>query len=286
MVDSWQQIERNVVIENSSGVAPTLTVTNEDADFPKENLQDYNRRKQWKSSTATGNKLITVDLGSASILNGVALINHNKASAVWTTVKLQEAGTAASPGAWNDVVTIDFATPLGGAADSQDFFVVFSNTNARHWRLNIGGSTAAPALGVFVLGRTFEYNAPEIKGGHQVQWDYHLKETTGENGGRFIEQVGRRTIIVKMKRSSMDRKDEVSQWMPMGGADTIGAYNLHHGALKPFVYIPRPITGFAYGETDDGVKGQCYYMRWQPSPISVETFDDIWSDALELVEEV
>lgn len=83
----------------------TLTMTNEDSDYPKENLINVNQSSLTKSTGVTTK--ITFDLGSALTILGVAWFNSNMSSATTFT---WDTGTTSA--------TADSSTALTKANDS------------------------------------------------------------------------------------------------------------------------------------------------------------------------
>lgn len=285
-VRTWQEIERSYICDRIYGT-PTITASGgSDASYPKENLLTYARFQQWKSG-ATGAQSLIFDLGGfASGVNAVAILNHNHAAAVWGTTKWQWSSTGTG-GPWTDAATLLFQDGAASAlADDDDYFIKFSSATKRYWKLDLAGATGKPMIGNIVLGRCFAYQEADL-GQMEYGMDYQTVTRGAQNGPRHVEQLGRRLLTHRLRRSGMPFATSPSaDWAPFNdlfypyAGKNQSTYNLHQGDLRPFVFIPRPD-----GISNDGAAGRCFYSRYEARPKAVERFFGVFDDSLEITEE-
>jgi hypothetical protein len=199
----------------------TVAATSEASALSAAASQNPDRSYVWRSLSQVANQALTRDLGSSKAATCVAVANVKRQNA--GTLKLQEAGIGAGPGAWNDVATIPVQD-----AHSRVSFAFFNSLSARHWRLlflNGNGALADTAeVGYVHLGTYFEptYNImnPEIH--------------------RFDPSVGRASVDGQStfaQRSPFDYGDFNFDAMPE--ADLNSLQSIYHsvGNSTPFFVV-------------------------------------------------
>jgi|GEM_PF-6258220 len=122
----------------------TLTVTSEDSDFPKENLQDRDQHSFWKPGNATSPQIITVDLGSAMTARAMLLVHENLYTKSIGLKLIVDASD--SPLFTNPVYLVGSAGSYEAPTSDDEplWYERFSiNWTKRFWRfmLNTGGDT-------------------------------------------------------------------------------------------------------------------------------------------------
>jgi hypothetical protein len=122
----------------------TISVTNEDSTYMKENLQSEPVSEPYRSTTDSDID-IDIDLGSAKSLDFAALVNHNITSSATVTLY---AGTSSSPSTNANVFTWK----------KFDMFRYLSSPlNFRYWRIRVQDSTNPDtyiSVGRALLGAT------------------------------------------------------------------------------------------------------------------------------------
>ncbi|MCK5610684.1 hypothetical protein KAR91_52915, partial [Candidatus Pacearchaeota archaeon] len=123
------------------GIAATLTSATEDADFPKENVQNELRTKIYKSTDLTDEWLV-FDLGAAATVDTIAIMNHNfnEFTSVTPTIKFQ-GHTADS---WGTPDIDETLTVVDGIIVNY-----IAGGSKRYWRVSMtGGSGTETAYNI------------------------------------------------------------------------------------------------------------------------------------------
>lgn len=152
------------ILLTNSWPESTLSASSEVAALPAEASAHPDRIYVWRSLTETADQQITSDIGTDISPTMIAVANLRKMNS--GAVKLQQAGSAATPGAWVDVVTL--SDPDVVANVTVGFFAA---TTARHWRLYYTNGTPLVAdyaeAGYIGLGAYFEPSS-NIRGGFDM----------------------------------------------------------------------------------------------------------------------
>jgi len=138
----------------------TIATIGEDADQPKENLQDTNENTKWKAGTANVSGHFQFDLGSGNsrAVDFIILGAHNYTSTSVgikfsfddndSSTFIDETFLVGSGGAYHDFTS----------ADLDRWLETFSSQTKRHWRLYLEaqGSATFQEIGTVYLGTTFQ----------------------------------------------------------------------------------------------------------------------------------
>lgn len=126
--------------------AADLTVSSEDADNPKGNLQDRDQHSPAVPG-AGGTYVVTADAGVATTASAIIIPNHNLYTQGVTGIYVQSDDNAgfASP---TDLVGSPGSPHAPVAANEPNWFELFSEEKTeRHWRLGVAGATTDCSLG-------------------------------------------------------------------------------------------------------------------------------------------
>jgi hypothetical protein len=138
-----------------SGVV--FTPTSEQATLPVENLANEFRRKVWRTGTSTATERVVIDLGAATAITAVILLDHTLTAA--DSNILLEAHTSDSWGAPSFSQALTYAADVIG--------LTFASQNYRYWRLSFTKSAAGETrdIGRLFLGPYVELEeAPDYSG--------------------------------------------------------------------------------------------------------------------------
>lgn len=134
-------------------LAGTLVATSEASALPASSTQNTDRRFVWRSLSQTADQVLTRDLGASTAIDYAAVANVRRQGG--GILKLYQAGTGASPGAWTLVATFGTEDP-----ETRISVVTFASVSARHWKLEwANGVPATPdyaECGYVGLGSAFE----------------------------------------------------------------------------------------------------------------------------------
>ena len=256
-----------------------ILASSSDTNFPAINAGNDLRNSYWKANV-TGATTLTVDAQTLTTANILCLARHN-APSNWTSVKLE---SSPDNSAWSTVA--DPITPqsiktpgtdgfeAGGddAADAADYYYWFGNTIDRYWRLNIGGSTIKPEVGVMTIGRAFEYDAVNV--GDLVTELIPSRATGRGVGGHVIrERLGRPRFrfTVGIRNGS---NEAITQ--PLGRDAMFGTLFNTRVGNAPMWYIPRDDDVV---NTAD-VEGRAYYVFHVDTWKDAEKFKDLFDWAM------
>lgn len=136
---------------DDKGIDATLTSATEDADFPKENVQNELRTKVYKSTDLTDEWLV-FDLGAAATVDAIAIMNHNfnDFTSVTPTIKFQ-GHTADS---WGTPDIDETLTVVDGIIVNY-----ITGGSKRYWRVSMtggSGTETAYEIGRVMFGAKFQ----------------------------------------------------------------------------------------------------------------------------------
>lgn len=139
-------------LPDNEWIEAVLTASSEADGLPAGASTNPDRSYVWRSKTQTADQTLQGTLSAAVACTMVAVANIKAMNA--GTVKLQQAGSGVTPGAWVDVVE------LPAAHETAKVAVAFFATTARHWRLYFTNGAPANAdyaeVGYVGLGAYFE----------------------------------------------------------------------------------------------------------------------------------
>lgn len=139
--------------------ASSISVTSEETDYPKENLQDRSERTLWKA-TSNADQNLDIDWGSATACDYVILGGHNLYS-VGATVTVK----------YSDDASTYYTAGSGVPASNDPFLITFSSASHRYWRIVLSSGSAAYQAATLFIGSKFS---------HTINKDY------GMNFGRAV----------------------------------------------------------------------------------------------------
>lgn len=203
---------QNIILSTTNYVdesTSTLTVDSELTALPKENLQNLQIVKVWRTNSATSAQ-IDVDLGSSKIIDLLAIINHNftvNATIRWRLSAVSNFSTTVYDSGTVDVwpAIEDFgASPWGvftwGGKPTQaiadlytaNVFAVLSDAKiARYIRVDIADSTNAAGYlqaGRLIAGPAYQ---PTINYANGVEFEFidESRVTKSRGGQTFVDEV-------------------------------------------------------------------------------------------------
>lgn len=139
-VDNGRIGYKNLFVE--TGV--TVTVSDEDALYPKENAYDWLSYDWWKQS-AFGTSWLRASFASAKTANYMAIFGHNL-SDVGGSIKPQYSTDAGV--SWNDAASV--ISPI----NNNTIFVYFADISAADWRVLITTTTGVSAIAGVMIGES------------------------------------------------------------------------------------------------------------------------------------
>lgn len=241
----------------------TATASDAATGFPATSAVDMDRTSYWKSLTDSyTNEWLKVDLGSAKLITGMGLANHN----IGTLTGTQKLQYSDNDSTWSDAATIAPAT-------TGDYYVRI-NTGAgytkRYWRLLLNSTSGQyPYVGEFYLGTCLTVtNNPDIS--FTVEDVWQNLSSTSIAGHLVVKETGRITTLHRAK------------WNPTTEAQMTELRTVllaQSGRLKPFFYAPR-------SDSSALAEGPAYFVRlYEPRWQREELFPGVWGFDLVLEEQ-
>lgn len=225
-----------------------ITVTSEDAAFPKENLIDGDYSSPFRFDSLSGGT-IDIDFLATTTFDSVFLGNHNFAASVGITIKG------------------DATFPPTTVLDSPAFFIKniiskFTSLSVRFLRIEIADINAAPTeIGELVVGvRTILPRGIRFGFTPGIQQEIILERTN--RGKRFaleLFELARRSVSFRFPNS--ERAQFLAFWSGV------------NGSLDPFVWIeneaePDPAESFFVSIEQPG-----YFPKELAQPAADSVFD-------------
>ena len=174
------------------------------------------------SSAQAPGQTLAIDLGSATAIVGVALLNHNLAAAGYN-VKVEGADDS---GFSVNLVTAKNATTIETTAPwSKDAVLQFPSVTKRYWRLTFaGGGSLTVTLGELqLLTSITTLSRQPVYGGYAQSERYVLNRTesrTGQTRSTFLAGPIR-SLRLPFKDTSTSQKDELfTMWRATRGGNT------------------------------------------------------------------
>ena len=166
----------------------TPTATSEATGFPIENAFDLREYMFWKA-TDNATQYLTIDCASAKSADALGIMGHNL-NTVGATVSVEYSTT----GAWGG----EEVEALAGFEPTDDtaLLKVFTTAEKRYWRVKIAGSSAAPYIGVLILGERLTMEKYISGGSFDPQPERPVSETVINDAGHHLGTVLDRTEIV------------------------------------------------------------------------------------------
>lgn len=200
----------------------TVTVTSEDASYPKENAFDWLTR-DWYKAAAAGAVRFNIDFGSAVTIDYWAVGFQNLADNSGD-IKPQYSAT----GAWaGEEVDFDSAyTPA--STDPAVKFRKLTGVSARYWSFLINSTTNPSYIGLLMLGEALTmpkgvappFSPPNFARKNKI---FNNKSDSGAFLGRSLERKGIEFMI--------DKRNLTPSWMRTNFPSLAD-----HIEVKPFLY--------------------------------------------------
>lgn len=175
------------------------------------------------SSAQASGQTLTIDLGSATAIVGVALINHNLASGACTVqVSSDDNSGFSSPTVRKSATTINTSAPY-----EKDTILQFTSASERYWRLTFAHTgTKIVTLGELLLFTTITtLSRAEVFGrGEEERYPQNrIESPTGFQRATSLSGVQRvKRLPFKDLRGTSERDELMTMWRATRG----GALNL------------------------------------------------------------
>jgi len=231
-----------------------LSVTSEEASFPKENMIDWLDWTYWKATTGLDQN-IDVDKGAPGVeVDTLAILAHNigtGGNSLGATITVYE----------DDNDSFSSATTLGTISPTDDnpFYLDLTPGTERYNRIKIENMEDPAFIGVIWLGKKMEMPV-----GPEFSFDPDMQEVVSE---KFVSYSGR------MVSSSVKYSDRTMNVPFRRIAQSFIASDLlpfledHYGQMKPFFFVPDP--GDVFGT------GKVYYLVAPDNPsIGLPVYND------------
>ncbi len=234
-------------------VGKVITVSSEDANFPKANLADGIVAKPFKFAAKVA-QTITIDLGLAQAVDIAVLLNHNFTSSATVTLRRSNDNFVN-----NDVLVGVFAIR------ERDMYMSFTQASDRYWRLTVddGSNSANPAIGEFLLGVKNEIEMFNI-GWELDRIQMNIIHETERGVRHAFDLFERRILNLPFGPLSESQINQI----------VITLHQATNGSLIPFVFIP------------DIDKPDLFYVRLTNNPRRTSIARGSFQTALVLEEEV
>jgi hypothetical protein len=234
-----------------------ITVTSENALYPKANLYDSRPSRPFKFNAAAADDSVTIDLGSATDVDFCSIHGHNIDSGI-TAIQLRSSTDNFS--ASDDLeATMTKATPT--------FYEKLSAaSNRRYWRVKFVGTNTAAAieLGEVVLGEVTAFTRNQREGFDIQYRRRQIRNTTraGELHVYSITDYEERIVQLQYKPNSAAAFEQVR--------DSI--YQATDGGETPLVFVP------------DGDREEVIFGRINNTWDTQRLFPALWSHQLIIAE--
>lgn len=194
-----------------------ITVTHENASFPKENLFDWLTYSVYKTNTASATVYISVHLGYGSTCDYVAIAGHNLGTKAATVVLQYNTGSG-----WGNCHTVQAPT------DDDTIFIAFTSVSAEDFRLAIGSIDVDTHIGILSAGDRLE-----IPRGVKIGWtpplinSYETIANFSETNVSLGRSLRQRFNSVDLSFSGLTESFVRNSYVPF----------LEHAKKRPFFFM-------------------------------------------------
>lgn len=246
--------ETPFILSDNVLIDGTVTVTSEEAGYPKENMWDWLDSTYWKATSAAVQNIV-IDKGAAGIsVDTLGVLGHNWGTAgnsLGTEVYVQEDDNAgfASP------------TTMGSKvmADDNPFYLDLTAGTERYNRIRLQRLDEAPYAAVVVLGAKITMPV-----GPRFTYDPDKQKTYSE---LFNAHKGR--VIYSSRRYSDRMMNVPFRRIPQSfvASDLLPFLEDHYTAMLPFFFVPDPGDHFGTSKV--------YYLIAPKDPeINLPVYED------------
>lgn len=225
-------------------------------------MRDGRMGKQFVCLTANGGNTLYIDLGSATSLKGLALLNHNLAS-FGGTVSAQVQGADNSGFTVNVVTakaltTLDFTKP-----HDKDFVLQFAAVSRRYWRIILTwtGDKVLKVGEVFAYASVTTLTRKDIYGSSGEAREVRVASTESdamEQRNYLLAGPRRRKTMVFQDLTASERQELEALWDATRGPVTPVLWVLEKNEVstaasadeQDVIYGRLELTDFAYGFSD------------------------------------
>lgn len=158
----------------------TPTATDTASGFDVLNIKDLRTYTLWKANS-TGIKYITIDCGSSKSVDALFIINHN-----FNTAGINVSVEYSATGVWGGE-EVEALAPFN-PSDDKAFLKLFTTQSARYWRIKLSSGSAAPYIGVAILGDRFSFER-YLTGSFDPTPEQTIAETNKSKGGNILGSV-------------------------------------------------------------------------------------------------
>lgn len=175
-----------LTVTDNRAAAAVLSVTSEDSEYLKENLQALPVALAYRTSSITAPQNVNADLGSPQAVTLIALVNHNLTSGAVITVK---AGTTSGVGDFSEVMEWR----------EEDAFVLLSAAQTyRYWRVEIDDDSNPEGfleIGYLMIGQAARHSLGPKPDSIEVTDEFINSEEESEYGVPHVEEIFHRVRI-------------------------------------------------------------------------------------------
>lgn len=290
----WHILSRDIGADYYETVGNNFTASSAATGFGAALAGNRTRSNYWKAN-ATGAQWLKVKLAaSAQTFNCICIGNHNYFSnagvAQWSSITID---SSLDDAAWTTRATLtgantqEFVIPGQGTNlnPNVDFCVLLGTdiTTDFYVRINFGGSTVAPQVGIFSVGYAYGFQNPSMnKMRSHFSWPFEEVPTPG--GGRIREAQSTRPFWgFDMSVESLPFDNDLVASPPVSGLDhllyTLGTTRL---GARPFWYIPRDDSVAATGSR----QSRAHWVYLNDKFSTVEKFTELYDFDLNIAEAV
>jgi hypothetical protein len=237
-----------IIWENRLSSTTSLTPTDTDSDpaYNVANLYDFRPYTRWKAASS-GSKSISAAWASAVTVDSIAIVGHNLATV--------------SADIYVDYVAAPWTQHFGPFTPSEDeapVVIQFESQSKTGWRIRLDNCTAAPSVGVILIGQKLEFqryvSEPYDPFGERVVAEQAISETGELLGSTF--KYREHNISAQWGRLT-------EAWVR---ATFLPVWENHLSRLRPFVWAWNPASTW---------EQQAFYVALQPGAALQTPYDPI-----------
>lgn len=184
------------------------------ADATRLYMRDRRMAKQFVCTAAASGNTLSIDMGAATSLTGLAFLNHNLASFGGTVTAQVQAATFSDYSNAADakaITTLDFSAP-----HAKDFVLQFPAVNKQYWRIIFTwtGTKTLKVGEVFAYSTVTALSRKDLYGASGEGHEYRLAQVESENMElrSYVLAGPRRSKRMTFGDESLTERQELETW--------------------------------------------------------------------------
>lgn len=206
-----------IILYNSILTLGTLTAAYTAAGYAVANIKDYRPYTLWKGTTADP-QYITVNCGSARAADALGICGHNL-NTINATVSVENSPNGST---WTN--------RLAGFIPASDDALLkpFTANTQQYWRIKITGHTAAPYIGVAMIGARITFPYPPDTPHTPIDTGMEASANLSETGHLLGNVIKYKPYILEAQFSMLERTWVINTFKPF--------WDNHASNLLPFFW--------------------------------------------------